>query len=299
MPINPMFTTSFDYQNAYNSILARKAELQDRLSHSLEKMGSQKKLMLDWERMPFPTIPPHATSNPTYGWVTLPILSFISPEELPPHLRVKSVDDPKLEDDGYFEQLSDWLTTTFSLPKRAVTWEDKQAFKLYVRFMQNPEMAKKGFDFTVHHELAHILHSHAEQGVSFLAKLVFFCFALLTGGAVLGSAGMSFSVATISLALALTVYKVCNFVAGCLQSRKKEWEADTTAVQTTKDLQGPTYLFEQMRSQMAASRNDPQAPWYAKLLITPSGDLIPFGITHQLESTRSAALQNEFAALPA
>ena len=76
-----------------------------------------------------------------------------------------------------------------------------------------------------------------------------------------------------------------------------EGEADRTALHATNDMEGSVYLFETTKAQNRQSRQDPQAPRLVKLMITSSGDFVPFIVSHQLESNRIASLKKEYEAM--
>lgn len=71
-------------------------------------------------------------------------------------------------------------------------------------------------------------------------------------------------------------------------------EADRTALSFTKDPDGVVYLFETIKEQNKEARNAKDASWFAKLFVTPSGDCVPYALSHQLESSRIKTIRDQF-----
>lgn len=273
--LHPFFNTPYTPQKPMLSLRQRATELQHRLNQVFQSMGGKEKIQLCFHSDIFPVAPPWAIRNQVH----LPVLPLISPQEFPEHLQVKGLDDPKLNNPEFFEQVADWISDVFLLPRSKVTWKEKHFFKLYLRLMENPEMATRALNNIYHHELAHILQHHDQQPHSnsegFFCKLMLFMIAI---------------VIWVYEPMGKSIEKLTNSRA----TKKLEREADKIAVVHTKDVEGPAYLLRTIQAQNKQTRRDPTTPMLVKLFLTPSGDSIPWILSHQLESNRIASIRSDF-----
>lgn len=285
MSTNPLFQTALCPYSIQQSMTLRKLELQNRLETISRVMGEQKDIYVYLANDPFPVDPPSAGGNV----VTVPPLLFISPDEFPPHLRISSLNDPKLEQDNYFEEVAEWLYQTFpQIQKKKIGWKDKEAFKLYIRFMQNPDMARRGFNFCMHHETAHIFHNHKTPTAFYMILSVVL--------AIIMGICASFILAMIHVIfLSITISLLSYHVLNIFHSRSQEKEADSTAIKITRDADGAAYLFQQIQEQQKEIKKRKDVPFYVKWLIISSGDDLTMALTHDLESRRIACIRKEMS----
>jgi Zn-dependent protease with chaperone function len=274
--LHPFFNTPYTPQQSLMSLRKRATELQHRLNQLFQSMGGKRKIQLCFHNDLFPSTPPFARANQVH----LPVLPLISPNEFPAHLQVKDLNDPRLDDPKFFEQVADWISEVFLLPRSKVSWMDKHTFKLYLRLMENPEMATKALHFIYLHELGHILRHHDEQpctnSESFFYKLMLFLTAVIIW---------------VHEPWGQSIEKWTNSMA----TKKLEREADKIAVVHSKDVEGAAYLLRTMQAQNTQTRSDPTTPKLVKLFLTPSGDSIPLILSHQLNSNRIASIRSDFA----
>lgn len=79
--------------------------------------------------------------------------------------------------------------------------------------------------------------------------------------------------------------------------KQMEKEADRTALEVTKDVDGASYVLQtfQAHAQQIRTESRLKLDWKDKLLITPSGDDLPYIFTHQLYSNRITSFKTALA----
>lgn len=143
-------------------------------------------------------------------------------------------------------------------------------------------MANKALDFILYHEIAHIYHGHLAKGSPKHSLLQDFLHALL-------------DFALFLMSICIWIYeptgKYFDSMTNGLQTKKNEWEADKTAIKLTRDVAGACYVLQNSNQTHLQIRNDPHASIEKKFSTTRSGDSIGSLLSHQLNTTRIAAMQ--------
>ncbi|GAB4188269.1 MAG: hypothetical protein Tsb0015_08120 [Simkaniaceae bacterium] len=299
MSLHPLFKTP--YNNKYDSLAARKKETEERLKSMVKDLNgelSPDDVFVKFSKKIF-TIP-HSSEETIY----LPSLCLLAPQEFPPPLKISGPDDPKLDDDGFLNQLIFWIEcatkskVTGSLyEKKKIDWKKREYVKQYIRLMQDAGKAQKAFDWILGHELGHIVMHHKSQYPDRLSTYLSMDIpSLMTS--IISSLGLMF---LFSLDFGKTLetfvvqYFSARFFSSIFQSQKNEHEADIFGLRLAKEIEGPKYLFETEMIQMQKERH--ALPFYLRWMVTPSGNFFPLALTHGFSSSRVKLMQNAISKL--
>lgn len=73
----------------------------------------------------------------------LPAFFILDPMEIPAQFQFNGPNDEKLNDLKKIQEFVDWVCNKFDLPKKQVNSDYTLWIKIYLKYMQNPEKAKK------------------------------------------------------------------------------------------------------------------------------------------------------------
>lgn len=102
------------------------------------------------------------------GVICLPALVFFDALEIP----FNGADDPELRDLKKLQEFVDRVSDAFFLNKKKVTLFDSYRLSLYLKFLEDPERAKKALKFTLGHELGHLFYHHVPSKKTTLFKIM-------------------------------------------------------------------------------------------------------------------------------
>ena len=88
--------------------------------------------------------------------INIPPIYLLKREDIP----FTSADDPALRMGKDLQKFSDKICAKFGLLHKKVTKEDCMSLRLFLKTMENPEMAVNALVFVILHELGHIFHEH-------------------------------------------------------------------------------------------------------------------------------------------
>ncbi len=285
-------------------VIARLECLQSYLDHEYDhhEKGSRRRIFV---RLSSNIDTPSAcVLTSSEGRVSVPLFFLVHPQEIPDEFR-----DPK----GFnAEKLSKWcaqlwnnvqqeLYTTpvmdgvyCSPPKdHQFDLEQCEMFRLYLETFTKlqPEEIKKWYDFLLFHELGHIALEHGPSSLEPFYRKKAFVIGLL---AILFTAGFFFPLGillTAGAALLLALYAIGGYLIIRHQLRKEK-EADLFSAETSSDhAQGGEIFFRSMQEHLKTRRCAKDIPWYAKALISSSGDLRTEAFHHGTATKRLRAIR--------
>lgn len=185
-------------------------------------------------------VTPRAWSNV----IEIPPLMLLNWDEVPQSIRFDGPKDPSLSDLKKVQEFTNWACRHLNLPRINVSFYHRDVLKLYLKFMQDPEKAKKALMFIFAHELGHIHYNHFHTALNHLY-----------GALIAGFGITTYATRSLSIPFILRIPLIC--VAGIISSlalfkighsyssRKAEQEADTFAAQNSSDrIEGGIYLFK-------------------------------------------------------
>jgi hypothetical protein len=225
--------------------------------------------------------------------IHIPYLFLIKTEDLPAQLRLNGWDDPRLESDEYLEQAARWTKRFLGLEREKLDLMKKEALKIFLKFINDPELSEKAKEFILNHEIAHIFYDHRSyaniqsnirhslrskktltaMGLIILTSLCLFARTSLSPYLILPSRTTIF----VSL-LAMQVISQIRL------SHKEERGADLLAAKISKDIaQGGAYLFKVFKEHQKKARH--RHP-FLRLVYSPSGNNRALYFTHPSEKER-------------
>lgn len=113
--------------------------------------------------------------------IVVPPLLLINPRDIPQHLKLSGIHDPRLQSEQYLEEAITWAQGYLQVPnidRGAI----RDTARLVIRYMANPELAETGMDFALTREVASI---GIGDGIQKARKEQFVAFAsiVITAGA--------------------------------------------------------------------------------------------------------------------
>lgn len=238
------------------------------------------------------------------GYIFVPALCLVDKNELPTHLQIIDPLDPRLKDPEWFKQFGLWLEEHLGTKIKSPNFLERESFRLYIKFLQNPEKALKAIQFILGHELGHIVYRH--NGWSPLPKKI-----ALLSAAILGMT-VSYSLCAKNEVIEITTAKLFfGAIVGitslvglqflrCLQkSRQNERQADQFSFKiNSAAAEGAIYLFDEIRKhyQMVKNNMHSSLNWREyfinHLLINSDGELRILNWTHGSFRERMESAKN-------
>lgn len=156
--------------------------------------------------------------------IILPPLYLIDRKDIP----FTGPDDPQLNNNQVLQQFSEWISSTFNLPKKVVNIKDRLRLKLFLKMLEKPEEAKKSYQFILLHELGHIALNHEDKENAFNKKMKMPLYLMIN----IFTLGMFALIGRLKLS----------------QSQEKEADAFACKHSTVEMAQGGKHLFEITRN---------------------------------------------------
>lgn len=191
-------------------------------------------------------------------FIDVPSLLLLDIDDIPQDLRITNPSDPRLEDDKFVQKISDWISDRFEIPRAKISRLQKEGLKVYLKFIQNPETAKKAIKFIIKHELGHVANNHGEHYLRFYFKSIGVCLsfsiiATIILAFVLPVSVFSFLI-TVLVASNISSFALCK-IGGIFIALQHEREADAFAIQNDRSAaDGGIYYFELVKSHFKALR---------------------------------------------
>ena len=205
--------------------------------------------------------------------IRLPTWFLFRYEDIPQRLRISDMEDPRLGDDHFLNELAEWMNTQFREAGLSSTVRpaDHGILQLVIKFMRDRNLYEKSKDFTISHELAHLNHAQADLKTLNLHSMNEATSAAgIIGGIlllVLAVATMPFVPLTVTLivggvAIMVSVGSIYAFdkmkFPFARTALEEEKLADLDAARALQDATGGIYLFETYRNQnQGVRRSDP------------------------------------------
>lgn len=251
-------------------------------------------------RDPFDMIPRANNS----GDILIPTLCLVNKNELPSHLNITNPFDPRLKDPEWFKQFGLWLAEHLGTQIKAPNFLERENFRLYIKFLQNPDKASKAIQFILGHELGHIVYRH--EGSSPLPGKI-----ALLSAAIFGTT-ISYSLCVKNEAIEIATAKLCfgalvgmvSFV--CLRtlrllqkSRQNERLADQFSFKMNSTAaEGAIYLFDVLKKHYQTVKKEiPSSLNWREylinhLIINSDGEIRMLNWTHDSFEERMKRAQN-------
>lgn len=93
--------------------------------------------------------------------IYVPAVVALTKEEI--GLFFSDAEDPKLNDLTKIQEFSDYISNKFKLHKKKVTYINRMIVRKLMVYLENPEMAMKGIEFVLGHEIGHYKLKHLEK----------------------------------------------------------------------------------------------------------------------------------------
>jgi hypothetical protein len=255
---------------------SRHEEMQNRIREVARRMGMSNHATIPLIRNP-DCVVGFGMHSDGVG-VCVPDLMMIKPQDVPPHLRLGTMHDPRLQDNRYIEEVTDWVKRHLGInqPLNASPLMIKYTIKQFLKYLSNPDLAERGIDFVIHHEVAHLYYQHHDKRSLFCDKMI--RLSLLLKVCVVG-----FICAALGIAFPGSSYLFTLRLAGSVIGMKKssdafqrhhrkkvcraqEKEADLLAARISGNGKGGAYRFERYRLDQLALRNHPALGFWGRRL---------------------------------
>jgi hypothetical protein len=206
--------------------------------------------------------------------ISLPTWFLFKYEDIPLRFRMTDLNDPRLGDQNFLNELADWMNAKFyeAGVMSVIRPADYGILQAVIKFMRDRDLYEKSKDFTVSHELAHLNHAQVEQQTLYLHNVP----EAISVAGILGGILLLFLTVSIipfvHLAVTLTVGGIAatistlgilawlnkNKLLTSLSSKEEEKIADMDAAKALQNAEGGIYLFETYCQQnLAVRRNNP------------------------------------------
>jgi hypothetical protein len=223
----------------------------------------------------------------------LPALCLLDNEELPSHLRITDPLDPRLNDPVWFDQFGLWLEEHLGTKAKKPNFLQRESFRLYIKFLQDPDKASKAIQFILGHELGHVVYRHKDPWSFLFEKTALVSASVL--GMVISSSLRSKeeSIQTIICKVSfgglvgmtsLIGFRILKFLR---ENKSREMQMDQFSFKINSNAsEGAIYLFDLLKKHyQGVKKNLSQTlNWreylVSHLLINSDGELRIFNWTH-------------------
>ena len=215
---------------------------------------------------------------------------------MPQDLRVIDPFDLRLEDDKFLQKISVWISDNFEIPKIKIGRIQKESLKVYLKFIQNPDMAKNAIKFVIKHELGHVANNHGEKKLLFYLKSIGVCVSFSVIAVIILAVVIPLSISTsifvVFIAGIISSIATCK-IGGIFISLQHEREADAFAIKEDRSAaDGGIYFFEVIKNHFKSFRERKDLSLKEKVLskiaFAPDGDSrFDFHHPHESERIRS------------
>ena len=165
-------------------------------------------------------------------------LMVLTPDDIPPHLRIHSRKDLRWKNDTYIKEFTEWISKAFKIPQKNLKSLKKLLKNFYLNFWKDPEMFKRSRRFILSHEIGHVYHKHTP--CKWDGLLAIFLSTLLT------RILMGFVCSIYLIIIFFLSIKIHSFALKHLRQyyyRNQEHQADLTALKATNDFEAAKYFF--------------------------------------------------------
>lgn len=218
-------------------------------------------------------------------------LLLLTQRDIPKEYRIANDQDPKLGDDKFLLNFAHWSDYYFGLSteRTALTLREKEAVRIALKLLLNPDQHANMIRFILGHEVSHIINkdcdSHKSPDKILLSSFFYSKFTLLAILAIVGLALgahykgylpdrkiWKYALAGYATAVALSILYQAN------HNRGHESKADlASATQVQGAREGGIYLFETLK------RHQSTSPLW---IYTPFGTNLALSLTHPSEGAR-------------
>ena len=214
----------------------------------------------------------HSSPSAALGSYTIKIPTWFlfKYEDIPLRFRITDIDDPRLTDQNYLNDLAGWMNERFREAglSSVIREADYKTLQTVIKLVRDQNLYEKSKDFVLNHELSHLTNSqirgrHLSQmkeaipiaGIIGGILLLFFAVSIIPFvhlAVTLAVAGIS---VTITLVGGLIYWVKAHSTQEIIEEEKS---ADMDASRILQDATGGIYLFETFRHQnLATRRSDP------------------------------------------
>ncbi len=248
-----------------NVMNTRFEELKSKIQSLESQMGIKKKVRLEFCEFNKPC---QAFLNKNIVKVSTWFL--FKPDDIPPKFRITTTDDPRLVDDSFLNELSDWMNGKLREMglSSLVCPIDHGALQSRIRSMCDPNLYEKSKDFLLAHEVAHLshaetegqlIHSHYIQSSLSLLGIVGGVFLLSLAISIIPFVHLTITLTVIAVAVIVSVSSIFGWMNRQalpvpLSSITEEKKADLDAVKALRDANGGIHHFETTRRHYLAVR---------------------------------------------
>jgi len=146
----------------YNKILAVQKQVRD----IAKKMGivDHEHMQVDFPHMHSLNFSPAAERPAGFpGVILLPSLFMIQSSDIPPELKFKGPQDPKLQTEEYLDQFIKWAKEFIGAKNYEEKLLDRENLRIYLKLISDPTMEAKARNFLLEREVSHVFLQHPEK----------------------------------------------------------------------------------------------------------------------------------------
>jgi hypothetical protein len=263
MTINRLNNSNAPISNFTKEI--RFNEIKSKIKLFEAKMGVEKNVNLALGE--FDTTPCAMLQN---NMIKLPTWFLFKYEDIPARFRVVNLDDPRIADNNFLNELAGWMNARFQEAgiSSVIRPADHGILQTVIKKMRDQNLYEKCKDFTLCHELSHLNHSQIQQRTYYLNGIQ----EIISVSGVIGGILLLFLAVAIIPFVELTVTLVVSGIATTVSilailawlnkaeptsspsAIEEEKHADLDAIEALQDASGGIYLFETHRQQNQAIR---------------------------------------------
>jgi hypothetical protein len=240
-------------------------EIKSRIRHLEGKMGVGKSVQLALNAF-------HKSPCAYLGQNTikLPTWFLFKYEDIPAGFRVASLDDPRLLESHFLNELAAWMNEKFREAglSSVIRPADHGTLQRVIGLMRDCDLYEKSRDFTLGHELAHLNHTqvkerilqalYLQESVS-AAGIVGGIFLLCVALSIIPFVHLTVTLIVAGVAISVSIAAIVFWLnkatpPASISSVEEEREADMDALNTLQEARGGIHYFETLRQQNLAVR---------------------------------------------
>ncbi len=238
----------FNYKDRFGEIKAKLRDFENRMGVS----NSVDLSIIDFKQSPCAKLQKNR--------IQLPPWFLFKYDDIPLHLRVTDVNDPRLTDQNFLNEFAAWMNgkiTEFGLTSLCRP-DDFGRLQATIKMFRNPELFEKSKDFTLGHELAHLAHSQEGQNAKLMQAIhdtasiggmMAGVFLLFLAVSVLPIVHVTLTVGIAAVAVAITIGGLAVWLnkpelPSSPSAIEEEKLADMDAAKMLGDAEGGIYYFE-------------------------------------------------------
>ncbi len=203
-----------------------------------------------------------ACASPSSKYIKINSLLLLKASDLPTKLQLKGMNDPRLQSNAYLEEVSNWISSYFNLPKKPLNSIDKHYIRVFLQFISDPKLSDYARDFVLGHEVAHIIHQHRGELFPFLDFLANVTNLFLYGVYLTTSSAAVAAACSQVIPMVAAAYIVATLYESSI-SKTMEKEADLTSVRHVKNAkEGGVYYFDTCANDNKKALENGLASWF-------------------------------------